>query len=63
MSQAADELQEKVVVILSLFSVGNKTGVDSGEGVLSAGVCSVEDIKVKGTFHEVCAVVAVAFFV
>lgn len=37
MSQAADELQEKVVTILSLFSIGNKTGLSTGEGELCAG--------------------------
>lgn len=52
MSQATDELQEKVVTILSLFSIGNKTALGTGEGELRAGwLCSMED-KLKGVFHE-----------
>ena len=63
MSQAADELQEKVVTILSLFSVGNRTGVDTGEGVLSPGCVSNGRYQSKGAVYEAYVGVAVAFFI
>ena len=62
MSQAADELQEKVVTILSLFSIGNKT-LGTGEGELCAGSlwAIVDTTKVQRCIMKPVSLI-VAFF-
>ena len=62
MSQAADELQEKVVTILSLFSIGNKTALGTGEGELCVGClwAIVDTTKVQRCFMKPVSVI-VAF--